>query len=185
MISCIGYRCFETIVSLLQDPSSRLISLDLWRCSIDDRCALALADALKHNNRLCTLILGENNITAEAREAFSTLICNKSSLMETVTSNHALEDLGITDEPDLLALNQSDDKQAVAMNKAIKFHLSELVMTMGTKLLPLIMACIGADQKNACSDYLRCDLLASMFSIVRSTPSMFEYVSHESDQDLA
>jgi hypothetical protein len=36
---------------------------------------LALADALKHNNRLCTLILGENNITAEAREAFSTLIC--------------------------------------------------------------------------------------------------------------
>ena len=127
MISCIGYRCCETIVSLLQDPSSRLISLDLWRCSIDDRCALALADALKlkHNNRLCTLILGENNITAEAREAFSTLICNKSSLMETVTSNHALEDLGITDEPDLLALNQSDDKRAVAMNKAIKFNQSQ------------------------------------------------------------
>ena len=153
---------------------------------MDDDCALLLADALKHNTRLQVLALGGNNITVDGWKAFSALICNKSSLMETVTSNHVLEDLGIFDEPlvdDLLALNQSDDKHAVAMNKAIKFHLNELVVTMGVKLLPTIMACIGVDQKTACSEYLRCDLLASMFSIVHSTPSLFEYASHKSDQD--
>jgi hypothetical protein len=181
------YSCKAT-ASLLRDPSSRLLHVDLRSCEMADDCALLLADALKHNTRLQVMRLEGNNITAEGWKAFSALICNKSSLMETVTSNHVLEDLGIFDEPlvdDLLALNQSDDKRAVAMNKAIKFHLSELVVTMGVKLLPTIMACIGADQKNACSEHLRCDLLASMFSIVRSTPVLFQYASHESDQDLA
>ena len=124
-ISSIGYDCCETIASLLRHPSSRLTSLDLWSCSIDDRCALLLANALKRNNRLHTMILGENNITVEGWKAFSALVCNKSSLIETVTSNHMLE-LGGIDEPlvdDLLALNYSDDKRAVAMIKAIKFHL--------------------------------------------------------------
>lgn len=185
-IPSIGRHSYKIVASLLRDPSSRLISLDLWRCSIDDRCAFVLADALKRNTRLRTLILGENSTTTEGWKAFSSLICNKSSLMETVTSNHMLQYLDVVDEPlvnDLLALNRSDDKRAVAMNKAIKFHLGELVVTMGVKLLPIIMTCIGADQNNACSDHLRCDLLASMFSIVRSTPSLFEYASHESDQD--
>jgi hypothetical protein len=71
------------------------------------------------------MILGENNITVEGWKAFSTLVCNKSSLMETVTSNHMLELGGIDEQlvDDLLALNYSDDKRAVAMIKAIKFHL--------------------------------------------------------------
>ena len=169
-ISSIGYDCCETIASLLRRPSSRLTSLDLWSCSIDDRCALLLADALKRNTSLRTMILEENNITAEGWKAFSTLVCNKSSLTETVTSNHMLEDLGEIDEPlvRLLALNYYfDDKRAVAMIKAIKFHLSELVVTMGVKLLPIIMACIGADE----------DLLAEMFSIVRSSPILFQYAA--------
>ena len=99
-----------------------------------------------------------NNITVEGWKAVSALICNKSSLMETVTSNHMLDDLGVIDEPlvdELLALNQCGDKRAVAMNKAIKFHLGKLVVTMGVKLLPTIMTCIGADQNNACSENLR------------------------------
>ena len=175
--SSIGYDCCETIVSLLRHPSSRLTSLDLWRCSIDDRCALLLADALKRNTRLRTMILGENNITAKGWKAFSTLVCNNSSLMETVTSNHMLEDLGEIDEPlvdDLLALNYAysydGDKQVLAVIKAIKFHLGELVVIMGVKLLPIIMACIGADQRSE-------HLLAAMFSIVRSTPVLFQYAA--------
>lgn len=119
------------------------------------------------------MILGENNITVEGWKAFSALVCNKSSLIETVTSNHMLEDLGQIDEPfvdDLLALNYSDDKRAVAMIKAIKFHLSELVVTMGVKLLPIIMACVGTGQNSE-------HLLAEMFSIVRSSPILFQYAA--------
>ena len=78
---------------------------------------------------------------------------------------------------------------AKAMKKAIEFELSlklgEFDVIKGVKLLPTIMACIGADQKDTCPEKFRRDLLVSMFSIVRSTPSLFEYASHESDQDLA
>ncbi len=173
-ISSIGHDCCETIASLLRHPSSRLTSLDLWSCSIDDRCAFLLADALKRNTRLHTMILGENNITAEGWKAFSALVCNKSSLMETVTSNHMLDDLGEIDEPlvdDLLALNYAyDNKRAVAMIKAVELHLSELVVTMGVKLLPIIMACIGANQNSE-------HLLTAMLSIVRSSPELFQYAA--------
>ena len=183
----VGRHSCEAIASLLQCPSSRLSTVSLWNCEMTNDGALLLANALKRsrNSLLRNLNLGDNSITVEVREAFSDLICSKSSLMETVTSNHMLEDLGIILVDDLLSLNHSDDKRAVAMNKAIKFHLSELVVTMGTKLLPTIMACIGADQKDTCPEKFRRDLLVSMFSIVRSTPSLFEYASHESDQDLA
>ena len=70
---------------------------------------------------------------------------------------------------------------AKAMTKAIEFQLSlrlgEFDVIKGVKLLPTIMACVGADQN---SEYL----LAEMFRIVRSSPILFQYAARECDQDV-
>jgi hypothetical protein len=155
---------------------------------MDDDCALLLADALRYNKSLQFMSLGGNNFTWKGRKAFSTLLCNKSSIEETLSSNHTLECLGSNDElslQHLLALNLSDDKRAMAMNKVVKFHLSELLVIMGVKLLPNIMTTLGAKQKDSCHEKCRRDLLSAMFSIVRNTPALFQYVSSdECNQDV-
>eukprot|EP00574_Skeletonema_japonicum_P010679 CAMPEP_0201714664 /NCGR_PEP_ID=MMETSP0593-20130828/1043_1 /ASSEMBLY_ACC=CAM_ASM_000672 /TAXON_ID=267983 /ORGANISM="Skeletonema japonicum, Strain CCMP2506" /LENGTH=553 /DNA_ID=CAMNT_0048203959 /DNA_START=187 /DNA_END=1848 /DNA_ORIENTATION=- len=181
----IGYTSCKALASLLRDPTLHLSSLDLWRCSMDDDCAALLADALRDNTTLQFLNLGGNHIT-RWKNVFSTLLCNKSSIVETFACNHTLEDLGLgvggggsNDElvlvDDLLGMNLSDDKRAVAMNKVIKFHLGEVVEIVDLKLLPNIMTCIGAEQNDSCHERCRCDLLSAMFSIVRSTPALFQY----------
>jgi len=184
----IGHRSCDPLASLLRNPSSRLSSLDLWSCSMDDDCAVILADALRHNKSLQFMSLGRNNFTAKGRKAFSTLLCNKSSIEERFSSNHTLECLGSNDELSvhhLLALNLSDDKRAMAMNKVVKFHLSELLVIMGVKLLPNIMTTLGAKQKDSCHESCRLDLLSAMFSIVRNTPALFQYVSaDDGNQDV-
>eukprot|EP00986_Skeletonema_menzelii_P006157 scaffold2330_cov136-Skeletonema_menzelii.AAC.8 len=186
----IGHRSCKALASLLRDPSSRLSSLDLWRCSMNDDCALILADALKDNKTLQFLSLGRNKFTVKGWKVFSALLCNikSSTIVETFTSNHTLECLGVSDElllVDLpLGLNLSDDKRAVAMNKVVKFHQGELLSIMGVKLLPNVMTCIGTKQKDSCHELLRRDLLSAMFSIVRNTPALFQNVSlNEGSQD--
>ena len=67
---------------------------------------------------------------------------------------------------------------AKAMKKAIEFQLSlklklgEFDVIKEVKLLPTIMACVGADQ-NSDSEYL----LVEMFSIVRRSPILFQYAA--------
>ncbi len=71
---------------------------------------------------------------------------------------------------------------AMAMKKAIEFQLSlklgELDVIKEVKLLPIIMACIGAGQN---SEYLLTEnseyLLTEMFRIVRRSPILFQYAA--------
>jgi hypothetical protein len=187
-----GYFSCCALASLLRDPTVCLSCLDLWSCSINDDCALLLADALRHNNSLQFVNLRDNNFTVGGIgwKAFSTLLCNKTSIVETFSSNHTLKCLGVSDDDllvgPLLSLNLSDDKRAVAMNKVVKFHLGELLAIVGLKLLPNIMTSVGANQKHSCHESCRRDLLSAMFSIVRNTPALFQYVNsnEEGNQDV-
>ncbi|KAK1741056.1 hypothetical protein QTG54_008308 [Skeletonema marinoi] len=73
----------------------------------------------------------------------------------------------------------------MAMNKVVKFHLSELLVIMGMKLLPNIMTTLGAKQKDSCHEQCKRDLISAMFSIVRNTPALFQYVSaDDGNQDV-
>lgn len=169
----IGYLSCNALGSLLRDPTSRLISLDLWSCSMKDDCAFLLADALKQNRSLQFMNLRNNNFTEDGWKSFSTLLCNKTSIKDTFSSNHTLSchDAVCGDVPnelvEYLALNHFfEDKRTVAITKVVKFHMSELLL-MDVTLLPHVLASIGKEKS----------LFSTLFIIVCSTQELFQGVT--------
>jgi hypothetical protein len=104
-----------------------------------DDCAFLLADALKHNEVFQRVNLGANSFTMDGWQAFSTLLCNKTSILGTIRSNHTIQCLDAIDLPneldEYLALNRFENKREVALYKVVKYHIDELVM-MDVELLP-------------------------------------------------
>ena len=135
----IGDGGCDAIATLLEDPSCNLQELRLSRNNIGTDGATTIANSLRHNNKLESLRLDENQIdTPSARDVFSKLLCNTSSIKDTYLSNHTLKAIiGITldniagierrDEVndrlhDLLVLNAETNKRDVAMKKILRYH---------------------------------------------------------------
>ena len=75
---------------------SALEVIELCGIHINNDIMFAFAEALTNNHMLRELVLeldNENNITIEGYEAFARILCNKSSIWSTFTSNHTLEKL--------------------------------------------------------------------------------------------
>ena len=75
---------------------SALEVIELRGIHINNDIMFAFAEALTNNHMLRELVLeldNENNITIEGYEAFARILCNKSSIWSTFTSNHTLEKL--------------------------------------------------------------------------------------------
>ena len=178
----IGYFSCNAVGTLLRDPTSRLSVLDLWSCSMHDDCAFLLADALKHNEVFQRVNLGANSFTMDGWQAFSTLLCNKTSILGTIRSNHTIQCLDAIDLPneldEYLALNRFENKREVALYKVVKYHIDELVM-MDVELLPNIIASMGKVQKDTTTE-IACDMLTSLFSIVHNIPGLL----FRSEQDV-
>ena len=177
----IGGEVRVSLANVLQEPRSNLKYLDLEFCdNIDDEALTAFADALAHNTNLHTLMLGgwraDGAITSRGWDAFFNLLCNKSSIDATYTSNHTLCGVSRLESlPDGLAyflqLNGNSNKAEVARQKILKYHflaggdinIQEFV-AMEMKVLPHAIAWIGRDDAGN----------SLLYNFFHGRPSLFE-----------
>ena len=108
------------------------------------------------------LVLDDNDeITTRGWTALSHVLCDKSSIDVTYSSNHTLQKLddglgGIDHLPNdlvsLLDMNRNNTKAETARQKILEYHLLrdgvnvEAFVDMDVKVLPLAMAWIGRDR---------------------------------------
>ncbi|EJK59796.1 hypothetical protein THAOC_19940, partial [Thalassiosira oceanica] len=162
------------IAASLANPECRLESLNLRGCNIGDEGTATLADGLRNNQRLTDMSLGDNNITERGWNAFSSILCDTSSINATYNSNHTLRDLGgygvqIPQSIEMmLRFNQGKDKSGVAANKILQAHRHlDMRPLFGRELglLPYVVAWLDHFAKS------RPDLkLSSIFEFVRAMP---------------
>ena len=111
----------------MANPESRLEKINLNATNIEDEGAATLAESLRNNQRLTWLLLGSNNITEAGWSAFSSVLCDTTSINATHASNHTLQDLWVNnslpqDVKVMLELNYGKDKSLVAANKILHAH---------------------------------------------------------------
>jgi len=90
----IGNGGCEVLGTLIEDPTCNLRKLELEDNSIGIEGAIIFANSLQNNTKLKELDLYNNPInSSDVQGVFSGLLCNKSSLNDTYSSNHTLERL--------------------------------------------------------------------------------------------
>ena len=121
------------LATLLESPNSNLRRLDLSTNHIGILGAHKLADSLTNNTKLKRLYLESNQIDQSVLEnSFSRVLCDKSSLNATYSSNHTLSNElfgGFEEEgrmgkhlASLLKLNKGSNKKYVAIKKLLLHH---------------------------------------------------------------
>ncbi|EJK51644.1 hypothetical protein THAOC_29165, partial [Thalassiosira oceanica] len=160
------------IAASLANPECRLECLYLSQCNIGDEETAILADGLCYNQRLTDMSLGNNNITERGWNAFSSILCDASSINATYNSNHTLQHLGYYRIPQdvemMLRLNNDKNKSHVAANKILQSHPHLNMRPLFGRelgLLPYVVAWLEHFAKS------RPDLkLSSIFDFVRAMP---------------
>ena len=133
-----------------------------------------------NNSRLKELYLGQfgSRMTSDGNEAFTHLLCNTSSIIETFQSNHTLTTLSNIEEEDddeeqgfgLLRLNKENTANQAARIKIIQTHFSGSVinvqpfMDMELSIRPHAIAWIAKD--------------ANCYRFLRAVPSLLQRESH-------
>jgi len=130
----IGNAGCDALATLLKNPNSNLRRLDLSTNQIGILGANTLADSLTNNTKLKRLYLESNQIDQSILEnSFSRVLCDKSSLNATYSSNHTLSNKklygGFEEEgrmgiqlASLLKLNMGTNKKYVAIKKILRYH---------------------------------------------------------------
>ncbi|EJK56258.1 hypothetical protein THAOC_23895, partial [Thalassiosira oceanica] len=117
----------QVIAASLANPECRLELLDLISTAVGDEGAAILAPSLRNNQRLARMTLEDNSITETGWDAFSSILCDASSINATHGSNHTLQELGFhqtmsQDIDAMLELNSDQDKSGVAASKILLAH---------------------------------------------------------------
>ena len=182
----------------LLSPKFVLETLDLTDSNLNDDTVVALTSALanNHNNTLKRLDLDyitdedDNDlITDRGWEAFSTLLCNKASIMDTYNSNHTLQYISesLPGELDLLlVLNYNKDKMEVARQKILQTHFStdndttlniQKFLDMDLRVMPTALAWIGRPEPIY---WIGSSMtgLSLMYTLVRKMPDLFDSDVH-------
>ncbi|EJK47655.1 hypothetical protein THAOC_33608 [Thalassiosira oceanica] len=162
----------QVIAASLANPECRIECVLLSQCNIGDEGTATLADGLRYNQRLTRISLGDNRITEHGWNAFSSILCDASSIQATYNSNHTLQDLGYYRIPEdverMLSLNKGKNKSRVAANKILQAHRHlDMRPLFGRELglLPYVVAWLEQFAKS------RPDLkLSSIFEFVRAMP---------------
>jgi len=196
-ISSVGWRA---LTELLQSPNCTLERLDASESKLNDDTVVAFTNALSHNKTLKQLDLYDcfdddevESINERGWEAVSSLLCNKTSIMDTYNSNHTLQDLGCDpsysslDEglelPDdlilYLELNRNEDKVEVARQKILQTQFSDNdasniqeLLDMELEVMPTAIEWIGrptADWKGT-----NVSGLTLMYNLMRRVPNLFD-----------
>ncbi len=133
------------ISRVLCNPNSALEKLCLGSNPINNQVMISFAEALVNNNLLKELIFGGDftsftTITSNGYAAFTHLLCNHSSSMNTYQSNHTLDKLCCgesvlrEDLKLLLSINRENSEHQAAHIKIVKTHLSGCEINMQTFL---------------------------------------------------
>ena len=173
-----------------------LESLISAKNNINDDTVVVFTNVLSHNKTLTHLSLddcydeeGNASITKRGWEAVSTLICNKTSIMDTYNSNHTLQYVSFDqfDETKFpvhlgvsLMLNGNKDKVEVARQKILKIHFSgkdtsklQELLDMELEVVPAAISWIGRPVafqwkgKNISG-------FSTMYNLVRKMPDLFD-----------
>lgn len=160
-----GWMALSTF---LRNPNSALEILNLQENDIDDDTAFLFAEALADNNTLKELNTGVDGavdyFTSFSCAAFTRIMCNTSSILDTYNSNHALgklcnkESMSQADEYDddyddlladlrsILKINKENTKSHAACIKIINTHFrgpeinTEVFAGMKLNVLPIAIA---------------------------------------------
>ena len=155
-----AWRAFSVV---LQNPNSALEKIDLGYSSIGNDILVSFANSLVHNNKLKELFLdfSVEGVPITEWDALTNVLCNKSSINATFSSNHTLQcvvDPDITGEarlpPDLVTLLQLNRESApteAARRKVLKVHFStnfnmQPFNNMDLKVLPHAIAWMARDE---------------------------------------
>jgi len=190
------------LTDYLQSPSFALKELYLSNNKINDDTVVAFTSSLVRNKTLETLTLDEcvdedeDNLIAERGwGAVSTLVCNKTSILETYTSNHTLQDLvGGSSEMSLpselsshLELNRNEDKVEVARQKILQTHFSseddatskmQELLDMELEVMPTAIAWMGRPTSVDWKGY-NVSGLSAMYNLTRRLPDVFDSSAHK------
>ena len=190
---------WQALSEYLLSPNFALRKLDLDGNNINDDMVVALTSALAHNTtleRLCldgTWDASNHVITERGREAVSHLLCNKTSIMSTYSSNHTLNKLGDDDDYNemrmnlpgnllsYLEMNENKDKVEVARQKILQTHFSnedndtsniQEFLDMDLEVMPAVIAWIGRSKIG----WVGRDMsgLSLMFHLLRRLPDLFD-----------
>jgi hypothetical protein len=177
----------------LRTPMSALEFLIAQQSEIDDDGFMSMFTALVGNSSLKGLNVRYNGkiIDSEVSTYLSCVLCDKTSIERTYSSNHTLQSLrGYYSCADfridiigyfssLLEMNKYDDKVEVARQKILKYHFSggsgdlHVFDTMSETLMPHAIAWIGRNRIGS----------TLMFNFVRGFPVLFN-ISHESTSEM-
>ena len=138
----IGNTGCQSLATLLEDSRYNLKNLDLSGNEINIVGLTALTNALSNNTKLKKLNLNNNQIDQSMiGDSFCKLLCNNSSVNNTYSSNHTLEEVQGCDRwgevASLLGCNRyMKEYAAAAINKILRYHPNidmEPFFEMGTE----------------------------------------------------
>jgi len=179
----------------LRSPSFGLRELLIDENNHNDDTMIAFTSALIYNKTLKVISLGgtwdddtdeqTSLITDRGWEAVSTLLCNKTSILDTYNSNHTLKYVSDYYSDEIrakllpyLELNDNKDKAEVARQKILQTHFSseddlQEFLGMELEMMPAAIAWIGRPLpigwigKNVSG-------LSTMYNLTRMAPDLFD-----------
>ena len=201
--NAIGNAGCEILVTLIEDPTCNLRKLELEDNGIGNEGAIIFANSIQNNTKLKELDLCNNPInTNDVQGVFSGVLCNKSSINDTYSSNHTLERLylpqvysGNVQVRPLLKLNTGTNKSHVAIKKIIKYHPNINMEPLfkwnlegegerDLKALPYVLAWFEraveavADDEEGEAYNIGEQKLSAMYQFAKALPLLFVPASH-------
>ncbi|EJK65721.1 hypothetical protein THAOC_13393, partial [Thalassiosira oceanica] len=179
-----GWSVFFHLV--LENPNSKLSTLDISDCGIEDETIGLFANAIRRN---CTLEIvevgssheGERGVTEEGWDSITNVLCDRTSIMETYLSNHTLFMInaynplpaGLTE---LLEFNRDYPKRAARLKVldvhfAPEFDMNAIrpFLEMDMKLLPQAIDWIGKGE-----EFVK-EFWTVLYELVRHSPLFVEH----------
>ena len=200
-----GWRALS---GFIQSPNFALEEIDLNYNNINDDMVVAFTSSLAGNKTLKRLSLDYNRFEDDSDDedgnllvtdrgwlAVSSLLCNKTSILDTYNSNHILHDLGWADSrPDdltsdftyseLLELNGNKDKVEVARQKILQTHFNfsrdkiiQELLDMELEVMPTAIAWIGRSKPMNWTG-IRTSGLSLLYNLMKRMPDLFDSGAH-------
>jgi len=177
-IKRLGWHGF---LDCLWNSHSAMESLSLSDCKISTEVAVAAVLALANNATVKKLDLSINPyITSSAGTVVALVLCNKTSVESTFSSNHTLVKLvgSLSEDSDdwyditsSLKMNENADKSEVAREKILKHHFPmdrtgiQEFARMSETIMPNAIEWTGRN---------RLSRLSLMYELARGLPTLFE-----------
>ena len=188
---------WQALTGFFESPIFVLENIDLFNIRLSEDTVIALTRALAGNKTLKRLVLEECRdedyieiMTERGWDAVSTILCNKTSILGTYTSNHTLQYIrndNYIDLPDCLIsylkLNENKDKVEVARQKILQTHFSgsgdddksniQVLLDMELQIMPTAIAWIGRPSHN---DWRGTSVsgLSLLYNLMRRLPDLFD-----------